>query len=97
MARGERACWTIQAKAAQLVDISISSPEDNAVFQAYEPGWSIDGKDEDVTIQGKDFAGATDGSDTRKASGRLARSGKILIVVGTSRGGAPYSLTVTIH
>ena len=48
------------------------------------------------TITGPTLAGAGEGEDAMKWKGPLPVSGKYLIEVGGTRGGASYKLTVTI-
>jgi hypothetical protein len=83
--RGERARHPVKAKAGQTLDVSITSDENNAVFQVYSPG-------EKGTLPG---AGETD--DATKWSGKLPADGEYVIVVGPTRGNATYKLTYSLE
>lgn len=82
--RGERARHLVKAKAGQTLDVSITSDEDNAVFQIYSPG-------ERGTLPG---AGEMD--DAKKWSGKTPSDGEYVIVVGPTRGSATYKLTYSV-
>jgi hypothetical protein len=66
------------------MSVRISSLEDNAVFQIYEPG----GK--------QSLPGAGERDDAQQWSGELPTSGDYTIIVGGTRGNATYTLKVTI-
>jgi hypothetical protein len=97
IARGELDCWTIRARAGQAMSVKIESPETNAVFQLYRPGWRIRQQDSLTDIDGPAERGAADGDDARAWSGRVAQTGAMLVAVGTVRGGGQYRLTTAIH
>jgi hypothetical protein len=82
--RGERARHVVSAKAGQTLDVSITSDENNAVFQIYSPG-------EKNTLAG---AGETD--DAMKWSGKVPADGDYIIVVGPTRGNATYKLSYSV-
>ena len=82
--RGERARHLVKAKAGQTLDVSITSDENNAVFQIYLPG-------EKETLP---RAGETD--DATKWSGKTPVDGEYVIVVGPTRGNATYKLTYAV-
>ena len=82
--RGERARHLVNAKAGQTLDVSITSNENNAVFQIYRPG-------EKETLPG---AGETD--DATKWSGKAPSDGEYVIVVGPTRGSATYKITYSV-
>ena len=70
------------------------SPENNIVFQIYQPGWKITpGPD----LSGDALKGAADGDDARAWSGKLPAKGNYLLVVGTTRGGGEYNLRIEIR
>jgi hypothetical protein len=96
VARGEIDCWTFVANAGQTAHVTISSTEKNAVFQIYRPGWKIAHNDSDRTISGRTFPGTEEGADAMTWSGPLTENGANLIVVGATRGGADYKLTLEI-
>jgi hypothetical protein len=74
--RGERDEYLLGAQAGQQMTVRISSLEDNAVFQIFEPGGN------------RPLAGAGEGDDARGWSGELPTSGDYRIVVGATRGNA---------
>lgn len=82
--RGERARHLAKAKAGQTLDVSITSDENNAVFQIYSPG-------EKQTLPG---AGEMD--DATKWSGEVPADGEYVISVGPTRGNATYKLTYSV-
>ena len=96
VARGEIDCWTFVANAGQIAHVAITSTEKNAVFQIYKPGWKIVRDDDARTASGRIFPGTEEGADAKTWSGPLAEGGENLIVVGASRGGADYKLTLEI-
>jgi hypothetical protein len=82
--RGERARHLAKAKAGQTLNVSITSDENNAVFQIYSPG-------EKETLPG---AGEMD--DATKWSGKVPADGEYVISVGPTRGNATYKLTYSV-
>jgi len=96
--RGERNLYSLKATTGQTLTVTMTTPDDNAVFQIYEPGTTI-GRDSDGLLEfhGKSLQGAGDGEDTTRWTGRLPRTGTYLIVVGGTRGNARYSMDVKIE
>ncbi len=96
--RGTPALYSVKATAGQTLTVTITAPDDNAVFQLYEPGATI-GRDSDGLLEfhGNSLHGAAAGEDTTRWSGRLPKSGTYLIVVGGTRGNARYSMDVKIE
>ena len=96
--RGARDLYSVKATAGQVMTVTITAPDDNAVFQIYEPGTQI-GRDADGLLQftGKALPHADDGDDATRWSGRLPRTGTYLIVIGSTRGNARYSVDVKIE
>lgn len=82
--RGDRDIYILGARAGQVMDVSITSLEKNAVFQIVAPG-------------GGELPGAREGDDAMKWSGKLPRAGDYRIVVGGTRGNASYTLRVGIR
>lgn len=93
VARGETACWTLQARAGQTLEATVASLENNAVFQIYAPGWKVT-RD---SLEGTALPGAGDGDDATRFTGPLPATGRYLIVVGTTRGGADYRLRLGVR
>jgi hypothetical protein len=96
--RGARDLYSLTASAGQIMTVTITAPDDNAVFQLYEPGASI-ARDADglLELTGKALHGAADGEDATRWSGRLPRTGSYLISVGSTRGNARYSMDIKIE
>ena len=83
--RGESDIYTLKAKTGQQMNVRITSVEDNAVFQIFQPGAGQ-----------KALPGAADGQDAKTWKGKLPATGEYRIVVGGTRGNCSYKLTVTI-
>ena len=82
--RGEQARHKVTAKAGQTLDVSITSDEDNAVFQIFLPN----GKGT--------LPGAGEADDATKWTGKVPTDGDYMIVVGPSRGNATYKLSYSV-
>jgi hypothetical protein len=95
--RGERALYTLEARAGQRLTLHIVALENNAVFQVYAPGARPETRDYGLEIVGQALTGAGEGDDATRWTGTLPRSGAYLVVVGATRGNANYRLTVAIH
>lgn len=85
VARGDRDRYTVGAKAGQRMTVRVYSLDNNAVFQIYRPG----GK--------RALAGAAEAEDATSWEGELPATGNYVIVVGGTRGGAEYSLSISIE
>ena len=96
--RGERNLYSVSARAGQTMTVTLTAPDGNAVFQLYEPGTTI-GRDNDGLLEfhGQALHGAADGEDATRWQGRLLKNGSYLIVVGSTRGNARYSMDVKIE
>jgi hypothetical protein len=81
--RGERDVYVLGASGGQQMSVSISSEEDNAVFQVEGPGGYL--------------RGAEPGSDRTSWSGELPANGKYRVIVGGTRGNATYTVTIAIR
>ena len=96
--RGARAIHSLTANEGQFMTVTLTAPDDNVVFQIYEPGTTL-GLDADgiVEFHGKTLVGTGEGHDTTRWSGRLPLTGTYLIAVGGTRGNARYSMDVRIE
>jgi hypothetical protein len=96
--RGARDLYSLKAGQGQTMTVTITAPDDNAVFQIYEPGATVR-RDSDGTLEfdGKALRDADEGDDATRWSGRLPRAGTYLIVIGSTRGNARYSMDVKIE
>lgn len=81
--RGERNTYVLGAAAGQQMSVSISSLEDNAVFQIRGPNGYL--------------PGAGPGTDRKSWSGQLPANGKYRVIVGGTRGNATYTVTFSIR
>ena len=96
--RGARDLYSLTASSGQHLTVTLTTPDDNAVFQIYQPGTTL-GRDADGTLEftGKALRAASDGDDTTRWSGRLPVTGTYLIAVGSTRGNARYSMDIRIE
>ncbi len=96
--RGSRDLYSLNASSGQFMTITLTAPDDNAVFQIYEPGTSL-GRDADdiLEFRGTALPGAGDGNDATRWTGRLPKTGTYLIAVGSTRGNARYSMDIRIE
>jgi len=96
--RGNRNLYSVKAAVGRTMTVTITAPNDNAVFQIYELGTQI-GRDADGLLQftGKALANADDGDDATRWSGPVPRTGTYLIVIGSTRGNARYTMDVKIE
>jgi hypothetical protein len=96
--RSNRDLYSVKGTAGQTMTVTMTAPDDNVVFQLYEPGTTI-GRDNDGLLEfhGKALHGAAEGEDATRWSGRLPKSGTYLIVVGSTRGSGRYSMDVKIE
>jgi hypothetical protein len=96
--RGERNLFSLKAQAGQNMTVTLTAPDANAVFQVFEPGTTI-GRDNDGLLEfhGTALPGAGETQDATRWQGRLPKSGTYLIVVGSTRGNARYSMDVKIE
>ena len=96
--RGERDLYSITAGAGQAMTVTITAPEGNAAFQIYEPGSRI-ARDKDgiLEVAGNALRGAGETDDANRWAGRLPRGGAYLVVIGSTRGNAGYTLLVKIE
>lgn len=95
--RGERALFSLEARAGQTLTARITAPEGNAVFQLWHPGAVPRQQDGMAMVEGTALPGAGEGEDARSWSGRLPASGAYLIVVGGTRGNAQFRLSVAVR
>lgn len=79
IARGENLTYLLGAGAGQTMTVSITSSEDNAVFEVFAPNGHVIGR----------------GSMTEEMDmvwvGKLPQSGDYRVVVGSTRGGSSFS------
>ncbi len=92
--RGEFACYAFSARAGQQLEVRVSAEENNAVFQAYLPGWTISS---DGGPNGATLPGAGEGQDATSVSAKLPANGRYLLVVGGTRGNMSFTLRVVIR
>ena len=96
--RAEYACYTLSARAGQLLDVQVRSAEQNVVLIAYEPGYVIKHDADGPDVSGPTFAGAGEQDEAMTVHGRLDRSGTYLFLLGSTRGaGGTYALRVKVR
>jgi hypothetical protein len=83
--RGDIDTYILKANRNQTMKVSITSEEDNAVFQVYN------------TNTGKYLRGAGDGDDATVFRGTLPSNADYKITVGGTRGNTSYKLSVSIE
>ena len=94
--RGARDLYSLKGLAGQIMTVTITAPDDNVVFQVYEPGAEVV-RDADGLLQFTGVALTHTGDDATRWTGRLPRSGTYLIVIGSTRGNARYSMDIKIE
>lgn len=92
---GSRNLYSVKGTAGQTMTVTITAPDDNAVFQVYEPGTQV-ARDTDGLLQFSTKALAHP-DDATRWSKRLPSTGTYLIVVGSARGNSRYSVDVRIE
>lgn len=83
LARGEESTYILGAAGGQTMAVTISSVEGNAVFHI-------------IGSSAKPLAGAEPGKDATRWQGQVQRDGDYRVVVGATRGGAEYTLQISI-
>ena len=96
--RAEYACYTLSARAGQLLDVQVRSAEQNVVLIAYQPGYAITRDADGPDVSGPTLAGAGEQDEAMGVHGRLDRSGTYLFLLGSTRGaGGTYTLRATVR
>ena len=80
--RGERDRYVVGARAGQRLQLTLTSLENNAVFQVDAPG-------------GRPLPGAA--GELKRWSGVLPATGDYAVTVGGTRGNATYRLAVSVR
>ena len=95
--RGQPNLYSLIAVAGQTMTVTMTAPDDNAIFQIFEPGTTI-GRNADGTLdfKGKALHAIGSGEDPTRWRGRLTDRGTYLIVVDSTRGQARYSIDIRI-
>jgi len=83
--RGDRDTYILKANKNQVMNVTITSVEDNAVFQIKD------------TKTGKYLKGAAAGDDAIAFSSGLPSSGDYKIIVGGTRGNASYTINISVE
>ena len=83
--RGSRDAYRIFAKAGEVLTVSVSALDDNAVFEI-----------RDGDVKGRSLSGAAPGNDARFWSGVAPRDGDYIVIVGPVFGGTDYTLSVSL-
>lgn len=95
--RGQHDLYSLTAAAGQTMSLTVTAPDDNAIFQIYEPGTTV-GRDAGGALEfkGKVLRAAVEGEVTTRWSGRLPVQGTYLLEVGSTRGQARYSMDIRL-
>jgi hypothetical protein len=96
--RGTPDLYSLTVSTGQSMTVTLTMPDDNAIFQIYEPGTTL-GRDADGVLEfhGTSLHAAGDGNDPTRWSGRLQHTGTYLIAVSSTRGNARYSMDIRIE
>lgn len=94
--RGAFDLYSLKAAQGQILTVTFTVPDDNAVFQIYEPDLAI-GRDAGGTLEFKGTALHGPGDDPTRWSGRLPYDGLYVIAIGSTRGSARYSMDIKIE
>lgn len=96
--RGKRDLYSVPAARGQILTVTVTAPDDNAVFRIYEPDTQVQrGPDGALEFIGRALPAADSGNDATRWSGHLPRAGTYLIAVGSTRGNARYSMDVKVE
>jgi len=95
---GNRNLYSLTAAQGQTLTVSLTAPDDNAVFQIYEPDTKVQ-RDADGTLEfvGKALSATGNGDDATRWSGHVPRTGTYLIAVGSTQGEARFSIDVKVE
>ena len=93
--RGAFHVYSFVARKGQWTDIRVTAVESNAALTVWRPGVVLPQNRQD-DIQGVALPGTAEGSDATRWRGHLPDSGRYVVTVGPTRGGAHYTLHVTI-
>ena len=96
--RGNRNLYSLTATQGQTLTVTLTAPDDNAVFQVYEPDTKVQ-RDADGMLEfvGKALSATGNGDDATRWSGRVPRTGTYLIAVGSTQGEARFSIDVKVE
>ena len=98
VAPGGRNLYYVRASSLQTMMVTAVSPGNNATFQVYGPNTGIArGTDGAPVITGTAEPNAGAADNATAWMGMVPQTGQYLIVVGSSRGNASYSLTITLQ
>lgn len=93
-----RGLFYVQAAAGQSMNVLAVSPDNNVVFQVWEPGTTVrTGPDGNLVLNGKPVHGAGRNDDPVAWIGALPAGGMYLVVVASRRGEASYSLNISLQ
>lgn len=96
--RGNHNLYSLTAAQGQTLTVTLTAPDDNAVFQIYEPDTQVQ-RDADGVLEfvGKALSTTGNGDDATRWSGHVPRTGTYLIAVGSTRGEARFSIDVKVE
>lgn len=89
--------YTLRARKGQRLGIAIASPDRNAAFEVYCPGYALSRDELSFIMTCTSLRGVENTDDQPAWEGELPSTGKYLIVVRATRGHAAYRLDVGVH
>ncbi len=93
-----RGLFYVQGAAGQSMNVLAVSPDNNVIFQVWEPGTTArTGPDGNLILNGKAMHGAGPNDDPVAWIGALPTGGMYLVVVASRRGEASYSLNISLQ
>jgi hypothetical protein len=74
--RGQSDFYHLSANAEQVMTVSVTALENNAVFAIYAPGYAVEAHDGAAKVKGQTLAGAGEADDATTWKGGLPTSGR---------------------
>lgn len=88
--QAEDVCYALSARAGQVLEADIESPDANVVFLLYRPGYRVKPGSDGLDITGSTMPGAGNQDDATSLHVKLPESGRYLFLPGTTRGATGY-------
>ncbi len=92
-----RALYYVPGQAGQTMNVMVTSPGNNVVFQVWEPGTGVRANPDGIPIlDGKAMHDAGPAEEPAAWIGALPKSGPYLLVVYSRRDPATYTVTISV-
>jgi len=92
-----RALYYVPGQAGQTMNVMVTSPGNNVVFQVWEPGTGVrTHPDGTLALDGKPMHDAGPAEEPAAWIGALPKSGPYLLVVYSRRDAATYTVTISV-